>query len=280
VLHLLVEFSRREFSRLFYCRIENVIPELLGNALTRTESLFLAMILLLVSTEVCFADGSNDLSSDPDTSVAHFPVKFVDDLSNLFVPENIAPFAVGTAGTVLDWTLLDGQNSLAGDLRNWNTQPLFDFGTFYGEGWVEGFGSLGCWSVGAFTNDLRVQEFGRDAFQSLVEATIVVTGLKYAVGRERPDGSNNLSFPSGHTIVAFSFAPVVQKYWGWEAGAAAYLIGTVTALSRVEGYHHYLSDTIAGAAMGIIIGNSVVYSPPKDVSVNMGFSQIGITLKI
>jgi hypothetical protein len=143
-------------------------------------------------------------------------------------------------------------------------EPVFDFGTFYGEGWVEGFGAAGSWGVGALTNDLRMQEFGRDASESLIMAAVMVTGLKYAVDRTRPNGLA-YSFPSGHTITAFCVAPVIQKYWGWEAGIPAYALAAVTGFARVEDYWHYLSDVAAGAALGIVIGNSVVYSP-KDVA--------------
>ena len=216
-------------------------------------------------------------SPDSDTSLAHFPVKFVNDLPHLFITENIAPFAVGTAATAFDWAVLDEQNSLAASLNNWSYHSLWDFGDFYGEGWVEGLGAVGSWSIGAFTDNFRLQEFGRDASESLIEATILATGLKYAVGRERPDGSNNQSFPSGHTITAFCFAPIVQKYWGWGAGVTAYALGTVTALARVAGYHHYLSDTIASAALGIVIGNSIVYTP-KDVTVGVGPGQMELKL--
>jgi membrane-associated phospholipid phosphatase len=217
-------------------------------------------------------------SPDPDTSLAHFPSKILNDLPHLFIEENIAPFAVGSLATALDWSLLDSQDSLASDLQRWNTQPLFDFGNFYGEGWVEGGMGLGGWGLGALTNDLKLREFGRDATEALLESTVVVTGLKYAVGRERPDGSDNLSFPSGHSITAFCFAPVVARYWGWEAGVPAYLLATVTALARVEGYHHYLSDVLAGATLGIVIGNSVVYAP-KDFSVSAGSGRVNLSWK-
>jgi len=216
-------------------------------------------------------------SPDNDTSLAHFPVKLANDLPHLFIPENIAPFAVGTAAAALDGAILDNQNSLAASLNNWSYHSLYDFGNFYGEGWVEVSGALGSWSIGALTNNLRLQEFGRDASESLILATVLVTGLKYAIPRERPDGSNNQSFPSGHTITTFCFAPVVQKYWGWGAGVIAYALGTVTAIARVAGYHHYLSDTIAGATLGIIIGNAVVYTP-KDVTVGVGPGQMELTL--
>jgi len=215
---------------------------------------------------------------DSDVSIAHFPTKILNDLPHLFVEENIAPFAVGTAATALDWGFLDSQNQLATDLKSWNVPTLFDFGNFYGEGWVEGGLGLGGWGLGALTNDLKLQEFGRDATEALLDATVVVTGLKYTVGRERPDGSNNQSFPSGHSITAFCFAPVVTRYWGWEAGVPAYLLATVTGLARVEGDHHYLSDVLAGATLGIVIGNAVVYAP-KDVSLSASPGQINLSWK-
>jgi membrane-associated phospholipid phosphatase len=217
-------------------------------------------------------------SVDPDTSIAHLPTKWVSDLSNLFIPENGLPLVVGGFVTASDWAFFDQQDSLAAGLKGWNTPGLFDFGNFYGEGWVEGGTAVGGWALGAFTEDARLQEFGRDATESVLTATLVVTGLKYAVGRERPDGSNNLSFPSGHSIVAFSFAPVVAKYGGWELGVPAYAFATVTALARVEGYHHYLSDVVAGATMGILIGNAVVFKP-KDLSVSVLPGQVGLTLR-
>ena len=239
--------------------------------------LFCLFVFFLSAGSVAPVFAQDWQSPDSDTSLAHFPVKFADDLPHLFITENIAPFAIGTAATALDWGFLDNQNSLAASFNNWSYHSLYDFGDFYGEGWVEGLGAVGSWSIGAFTDNLRLQEFGRDASESLIESTILVTGLKYAVGRERPDGSNNQSFPSGHTITAFCFAPVVQKYWGWGAGATAYALGTVTAIARVAGYHHYLSDTIASAALGIIIGNSIVYTP-KDVTVGVGPGQMEIKL--
>lgn len=238
------------------------------------KTLLSAFLVFLFLTP---AWGEEWKSPDADVSLAHFPTKLVDDLPHLFINENIAPFAVGGLATALDWATLDGQNHLASDLQSWNTQPLFDFGNFYGEGWVEGGAALGGWSLGALTNDLRLQEFGRDATESLIDATVTVTVLKYTVGRERPDGSNNQSFPSGHTITAFCVGPVVTQYWGWGAGAAVYTLGTVTALARVEGYHHYLSDTIAGATLGILIGNAVVYAP-KNFKVSVGPGQVNLKL--
>jgi hypothetical protein len=228
---------------------------------------FLSTLLFLsIPISPLFAQ---NLSSDPDVSLGHLPDKVLTDLPHLFMGPNAAVLAVGTGATAFTWAGFDTQNGLAGQLQGWNTPGLFDFGNFYGEGWVEGFGAVGSWSIGALVEDRRLQEFGRDASESLLLSTVLVTGLKNAVHRERPDGSNDQSFPSGHTIIAFCIGPVVEKYWGLEAGIAAYGLGTLTALARVEGHHHYLSDTIAAAALGIAVGNATVHAS-KDVSVGLG----------
>ena len=127
---------------------------------------------------------------------------------------------------------------------------------------------------GALANDKRIAEFGRDAAESLILSTVLVTAVKYSVNRTRPDGGRN-PFPSGHTITAFCFAPVAAKYFGWEAGVPAYLFAVVTGLARVEGYHHYLSDVTAGATLGFLIGNCVVYKP-KDFSVSAGPGRVSL----
>lgn len=214
--------------------------------------------------------------ADPDTSLAHFPSKIVSDLSHVFSLESMPPLFIGTVGAAFDWGAYDSQNTLAGRLGQLNVQPIFDFGNFYGEGWVEAGTALGSWTFGAVTRDPKLQEFGRDASESLLLATLLVTGTKVAVNRTRPDGSQ-YSFPSGHAITAFCFAPVIQKYGGWEMGIPAYALATVTAFARVEGYHHYLSDVIAGAALGVIVGNAVVYTP-KDISVSAGLGKINMKL--
>jgi membrane-associated phospholipid phosphatase len=217
-------------------------------------------------------------SPDPDVSLLHFPVKLVEALPHLFISDNAVPFVTGSLLTASDWAFFDQHDSFASALQ-WKTPDLFDFGDFYGEGWVEGGLAVGSWSWGAITQDQRLQEFGRDAAESLVTAALLAKGLKYAVGRERPDGSNNLSFPSGHAMTAFCFAPVLAKYGGWELGVSAYTLATVTALARVQGYHHYLSDVLAGATLGIVIGNAAIYAP-KDVSVSAGLGTLKLSFKL
>ena len=83
--------------------------------------------------------------------------------------------------------------------------------------------------------------------------------LKYAVGRTRPDNSNDLSFPSGHASAAFNGATLMRRNFVQmnlqpasrtilNVGAISLAVGT--AWARVEAGVHYPSDVLAGAALG------------------------------
>lgn len=106
-------------------------------------------------------------------------------------------------------------------------------------------------------DDTRFRSMSYSLAQGLVMNTAIVYPMKSIVGRERPDGSNFHSFPSGHTSTAFTWATVVSEHYGWKAGVPAYLGATYVGFSRMEYGVHYLSDVVAGAAIGYIIGRTV-----------------------
>lgn len=85
---------------------------------------------------------------------------------------------------------------------------------------------------------------------------IVVLSMKSLAGVLRPDGSDLLSFPSGHTATAFTAAGVFRKEFGFRrpwVGVAGYLPAVITGLSRQLNNRHWLSDVLAGAVIGTII---------------------------
>jgi membrane-associated phospholipid phosphatase len=86
-----------------------------------------------------------------------------------------------------------------------------------------------------------------------------VQALKFTVQRERPDGSNSVSFPSGHSASAFATATVLQRHYGWKVGIPATIAAAYVATARVHDNKHYLSDVIFGAAVGSIAGRTVVH---------------------
>ena len=92
-----------------------------------------------------------------------------------------------------------------------------------------------------------------DAFSAVIMAG-TVNGLKYSVGRLRPDGSRRNSFPSGHTATAFMTATMLHKEYGWRSpwfSIGGYTVAAVTGISRILNNRHWLSDVIAGGAIGI-----------------------------
>lgn len=88
----------------------------------------------------------------------------------------------------------------------------------------------------------------------------VTYALKYAVKKERPDRSDNHSFPSMHTSVSFTAASFIQRRYGWKWGVPAYVVSTYVGWSRVYGKKHDWWDVAAGAAIGI--GSSYIFTRP------------------
>jgi len=87
------------------------------------------------------------------------------------------------------------------------------------------------------------------AFGGSVGATYA---LKSLVDKERPDGTDNDSFPSGHATSAFASAAFLDRRYGHRYGIPAYALATWVAYSRVDNDHHYLEDVAAGAAIALI----------------------------
>ncbi|MEN0057208.1 MAG: phosphatase PAP2 family protein, partial [Bdellovibrio sp.] len=74
--------------------------------------------------------------------------------------------------------------------------------------------------------------------------------------RERPSGRDHLSFPSGHGSSAFATATSLAYSYGYKVGIPAYALAGFVAASRVNENIHWLSDVVAGAALGIFWGRA------------------------
>ena len=88
----------------------------------------------------------------------------------------------------------------------------------------------------------------------------VTYALKYIVKKDRPDHSDNHSFPSMHTSVSFTAAAFIQRRYGWKWGLPAYVLSTYVGWSRVYGKKHDWWDVAAGAAIGV--GSSYIFTRP------------------
>ena len=91
--------------------------------------------------------------------------------------------------------------------------------------------------------------------------------LKYSIDKTRPDGSDDNSFPSGHTSVTFQAASFLLRRYGLAYGLPAYALATYTGYTRIQSNKHYLTDVLAGATIGILssyaftTANGLHYAP-------------------
>lgn len=79
------------------------------------------------------------------------------------------------------------------------------------------------------------------------------TALKAMIKEERPDHSDNKSFPSGHTAMAFAAARSIDKEFRKESiwiPIAGYAAATAVGIERVAHDRHHWYDVVAGAAVG------------------------------
>lgn len=87
---------------------------------------------------------------------------------------------------------------------------------------------------------------------SIIALAAMTRGMKWLIDSPRPDGSDSKSFPSGHTGTAFAGAELVRMEYGWGWGAGAYAVATTVAVMRVYNNKHWMSDLLAGCAVGIL----------------------------
>ena len=135
------------------------------------------------------------------------------------------------------------------------------------------------YAIGLIRRDSKMQRTALLVGEAVGDSEIVATVLKDATKRVRPAGfpaqanlydswfessgsflRGNGSFPSGHTIAAFSVATVVARRYGnhrwlpYVAYGAAALVG----FSRLSLSAHFLSDVFMGGALGYSISRFTV----------------------
>ncbi|MEI6148564.1 MAG: glycosyltransferase family 39 protein [bacterium] len=88
---------------------------------------------------------------------------------------------------------------------------------------------------------------------SLLLVSLIIWPLKLGVGRERPDGSNRLSFPSGDVASITALCVPLAAAAPWTLPVSAVVTAGVAA-SRIYDGKHFPSDVLAAAALGILAG--------------------------
>ncbi|SRR5713226_5107385 len=174
----------------------------------------------------------------------------------------LAPLALGTAALI-------ATDRRTGDEVGESTSQLNASRIVSYAGSAYGVGAIAAtfYCFGRAKHDARARETGVLGAEALIDSAIVVTALKEITQRRRPlsgpnrgdffDGGS--SFPSGHSIQAWSLAAVIANEYHdhrW-VQVGAYGIASAVSLSRFTGRQHYLSDVLVGSAAGYGIGRYV-----------------------
>jgi membrane-associated phospholipid phosphatase len=157
---------------------------------------------------------------------------------------------------------------------------------------------LGTILAGVIASDDDITRAGGRITGSLVTAGLSNSIIKYVVGRKRPNHSTtpepnefepfsgNVSFPSGHTALAFALATSVSHEVHFlPAQIGLFSAATLTGWSRINDNKHWLSDVVGGAAVGITsamimdgewtifgLGQPHFLATPKSVSASMSIA--------
>lgn len=136
---------------------------------------------------------------------------------------------------------------------------LRSFAAFFahsGDSWFWGAALIILWFISdSFWKEWEVVEL---VGISLLAA--VVMGIKFLVRRRRPEGewggiyrnTDPHSFPSGHAARAFLIAVIGSALGPAWLGIILWIWAPLVALARVAMGVHYLSDVVAGAALGVV----------------------------
>ena len=136
-------------------------------------------------------------------------------------------------------------------------KPAFGGGQLGGTFLLHAGAGVGTYVVGRYAGHSNIASFGAEVFRAQVLSQAVVQAGKLVTQRERPDGSNYHSLPSGHSATAFATAGVIERHFGWKAGIPAYSFAAYVAASRVSFNKHHLSDVVLGAGIGVVSSRAV-----------------------
>jgi len=177
----------------------------------------------------------------------------------------LAPLGLGTAALIA--TDRRTGDEIAESHRQLNASRKISYaGSAYGVGGV----ALAFYLVGRAKDNDRARETGLLGAEALVDSAIVVTALKEVTQRRRPLAATGRgdffkggsSFPSGHSIEAWSLATVIANEYHDRplVQIIAYGIASAVSIARFTGQKHYLSDVLVGSALGYGIGRYVYHT--------------------
>jgi len=148
--------------------------------------------------------------------------------------------------------------------ENERLKDFFAFGNTAGNFAVQLGGAFGVYAIGRLGGHSHLAILGSDLIRAQLLSQGYTQVVKITAQRERPDGSDDRSFPSGHAAATFATANVIRRHYGWRWGTLGYGVAAYVAMARLSHNKHYLSDVVFGAAVGIAGGRTVTASHDRN----------------
>jgi membrane-associated phospholipid phosphatase len=130
---------------------------------------------------------------------------------------------------------------------------------------------LATWGYASWTGSSAGHEEAWAMFEAAGLSTVTAYGLKFTLRRLGPDQtsdpnewekSGGSSFPSEHSTAAFAVGTVLAESgndeYRWLRRLLGYGLGVATSYLRLKHNTHWLSDTVAGGALGIASAHFVM----------------------
>jgi membrane-associated phospholipid phosphatase len=242
----------------------------------------LKKLVTLIISAGCLVTGTAAWGENADLNAAEAPAASASADTQSGGQQSIAPPLISDIGAYFtaplhwdghDWAWFGGAVLAVGLAHRYDTQVRSHF---FGPGLVTNVNPEdtkdaiptaavlgGTWVFAILAND-------KDGYQegwAMIEATglsgVTAYALKFAAGRETPDQTTNPneweqsgnSFPSLHSTAAFAVGTVLAESgndeYRWLRRLLGYGLGVATSYERLKHNAHWLSDTVAGAALGM-----------------------------
>jgi hypothetical protein len=210
-----------------------------------------------------------DFSATSQHSLKRLPGDFLQDQREIWASpaklrfsdtEWLVPLSGFTAGLVV--TDSDFNKSLSHDpktINRYNNLSNASIAALIG-------GAGGMWLLSHETHNEHWRETGFLAGEAALNSLMVVEGMKYSFGRQRPDEGNGngqffhggTSFPSEHAAAAWSVAGVVaHEYPGTFTKILVYGLASLVDVSRMKAQKHFPSDVFVGTVIGNLVAQNI-----------------------
>jgi membrane-associated phospholipid phosphatase len=155
--------------------------------------------------------------------------------------------------------------------RNAGVSDALQVGYYYGHVATPAILAGVLYLGGLASGDDELRETGLMVAEAAAFAGIFTSAVKSLAGRSRPfldegafryrwfqTNDDHLSFPSGHTTVAFAVSTVLSRRIDHPvATIVLYLLAATTVVQRMYDDRHWLSDAVAGSIIGYVFGKAV-----------------------